>query len=56
MTHYETLEAFPNASLLEVHLETGRTHQIRVHLAAQRHPCVGDSIYGADPKLRRGWA
>ncbi|MCU1551404.1 MAG: RluA family pseudouridine synthase [Glaciihabitans sp.] len=51
VTHYETLEAFPAASLLEIHLETGRTHQIRVHMAAQRHPCVGDSMYGADPKL-----
>jgi 23S rRNA pseudouridine1911/1915/1917 synthase len=51
VTHYETLEAFPRASLLEVHLETGRTHQIRVHMAAQRHPCVGDAMYGADPTL-----
>jgi 23S rRNA pseudouridine1911/1915/1917 synthase len=51
VTHYETIEAFPSASLLEIHLETGRTHQIRVHMAAQRHPCVGDSMYGADPTL-----
>lgn len=51
VTHYETLEAFPGASLLEIRLETGRTHQIRVHLAAQRHPCVGDEMYGADPTL-----
>lgn len=51
ITHYRTLEAFPHASLLEVELETGRTHQIRVHMSAQRHPCVGDSMYGADPKL-----
>jgi 23S rRNA pseudouridine1911/1915/1917 synthase len=51
VTHYETFEAFPSASLLEVHLETGRTHQIRVHMAAQRHPCVGDSMYGADPTI-----
>ncbi len=51
ITHYETLEAFPSASLLEVHLETGRTHQIRVHMAAQRHPCVGDTMYGADPTI-----
>ncbi|WP_394552136.1 RluA family pseudouridine synthase [Agromyces sp. MMS24-JH15] len=51
VTHYETLEAFPYASLLEVHLETGRTHQIRVHMAAQRHPCAGDAMYGADPTL-----
>jgi 23S rRNA pseudouridine1911/1915/1917 synthase len=51
VTHYVTLEAFPAASLLEIHLETGRTHQIRVHMAAQRHPCVGDAMYGADPTL-----
>jgi 23S rRNA pseudouridine1911/1915/1917 synthase len=51
VTHYETVEAFAAASLLEIHLETGRTHQIRVHMAAQRHPCVGDAMYGADPTL-----
>ncbi|CAN5376940.1 RluA family pseudouridine synthase [soil metagenome] len=51
VTHYETLEAFPSASLLEIQLETGRTHQIRVHMAAQRHPCVGDTMYGADPSI-----
>jgi 23S rRNA pseudouridine1911/1915/1917 synthase len=51
VTHYDTLEAFRAASLLEVRLETGRTHQIRVHMAAIRHPCVGDRLYGADPVL-----
>ena len=51
VTHYEVLEAFRHASLLEVHLETGRTHQIRVHMAALKHPCVGDVTYGADPTL-----
>ena len=51
VTHYETIEAFRSATLLEIHLETGRTHQIRVHMAAQRHPCVGDAMYGADPTL-----
>jgi 23S rRNA pseudouridine1911/1915/1917 synthase len=51
VTHYDTLEAFPAASLLDVTLETGRTHQIRVHFAALRHPCVGDLTYGADPTL-----
>lgn len=51
VTHYETIEAFPAASLLEVHLETGRTHQIRVHMSAVHHPCVGDLTYGADPVL-----
>jgi 23S rRNA pseudouridine1911/1915/1917 synthase len=53
VTHYETLEAFRAASLLEVHLETGRTHQIRVHMSALRHPCVGDLTYGADPALAK---
>ncbi|HTW04418.1 MAG TPA: RluA family pseudouridine synthase [Streptosporangiaceae bacterium] len=51
VTHYDTLEAFRAASLTEINLETGRTHQIRVHMAAIRHPCVGDRLYGADPVL-----
>jgi len=51
VTHYETVEAFRAASLLDVRLETGRTHQIRVHMAAIHHPCVGDLTYGADPTL-----
>jgi 23S rRNA pseudouridine1911/1915/1917 synthase len=51
VTHYDTLEAFRAASLLEVRLETGRTHQIRVHMTAVRHPCAGDRLYGADPVL-----
>ncbi|GHG41448.1 pseudouridine synthase [Sinomonas cellulolyticus] len=51
VTHYEVIEAFGRASLVEVHLETGRTHQIRVHFSALRHPCAGDLTYGADPRL-----
>ncbi|MFW2513524.1 RluA family pseudouridine synthase [Demequina sp. SO4-13] len=51
ITHYAVLEMFPAASLVEVHLETGRTHQIRVHMAAMRHPLAGDLTYGADPTL-----
>jgi 23S rRNA pseudouridine1911/1915/1917 synthase len=51
VTHYSTLEAFRAASLVDIRLETGRTHQIRVHFAALRHPCVGDLTYGADPTL-----
>jgi 23S rRNA pseudouridine1911/1915/1917 synthase len=53
VTHYETVEAFRAASLLDIALETGRTHQIRVHMAAVRHPCVGDLTYGADPVLAK---
>jgi 23S rRNA pseudouridine1911/1915/1917 synthase len=51
VTHYSTLEAFVAATFLEIRLETGRTHQIRVHMSAIRHPCVGDVMYGADPVL-----
>jgi 23S rRNA pseudouridine1911/1915/1917 synthase len=51
VTHYQVIEAFRAASLLDVHLETGRTHQIRVHFSALRHPLAGDLTYGADPKL-----
>lgn len=54
VTHYETLEAFGRATLVEVHLETGRTHQIRVHFSALHHPCCGDLTYGADPALSAG--
>lgn len=53
ITHYEVIEAFRSASLVEVHLETGRTHQIRVHFSALHHPCVGDLTYGADPVLAK---
>lgn len=53
VTHYTVLEAFRAASLVEVKLETGRTHQIRVHFSALRHPCVGDLTYGADPVLAK---
>jgi 23S rRNA pseudouridine1911/1915/1917 synthase len=61
VTHYETIEAFRAASLVDIKLETGRTHQIRVHFSALRHPCVGDLAYGADPvlakrlKMNRQW-
>ncbi len=51
ITHYKLVEAFPGASLIEIVLETGRTHQIRVHFSAFKHPLVGDTMYGADPKL-----
>ena len=53
VTHYEVIEAFRHASLVDIRLETGRTHQIRVHLAAIKHPCCGDPLYGADPALAR---
>ncbi|MFM6978002.1 MAG: RluA family pseudouridine synthase [Micrococcales bacterium] len=51
VTHYKLVEAFPAASLVEIVLETGRTHQIRVHFSAFKHPLVGDTMYGADPKF-----
>ncbi|MCA0297267.1 MAG: RluA family pseudouridine synthase [Actinobacteria bacterium] len=51
ITHYTMLEAFPAVTLLDIHLETGRTHQIRVHMQAIKHPCVGDPTYGGDPVL-----
>lgn len=53
VTHFDTLANYPTATLLSVGLETGRTHQIRVHMAAQRHPLVGDSLYGADPTIAK---
>lgn len=53
ITHYRTLESWAHASLLEIKLETGRTHQIRVHMQAIRHPCIGDALYGADPTLTK---
>ncbi|HPU14399.1 MAG TPA: RluA family pseudouridine synthase [Aeromicrobium sp.] len=51
ITHYDTLEAHRYASLLRIKLQTGRTHQIRVHMSAIKHPCVGDPLYGSDPVL-----
>ncbi|WIK65228.1 RluA family pseudouridine synthase [Gleimia hominis] len=61
VTHYRTLELLAGAALVEVELETGRTHQIRVHFSALHHPCVGDTFYGADAQqaqklgLKRQW-
>jgi len=53
VTHYSVIEAFRRASLLDIHLETGRTHQIRVHMSSVGHPCVGDPMYGSDPNLAK---
>ena len=56
VSHLETLEALHGASLVRCRLETGRTHQIRVHLADAGHPVLGDPLYGksiGDPELRR---
>lgn len=55
-THYRRLASWDDSSLLELTLETGRTHQIRVHLAAIGHPIVGDATYGGPPSsLLRPW-
>jgi len=53
VTHYRVLETFPSASLVELNLDTGRTHQIRVHLAHLGHPLVGDMLYGGQPTFHR---
>ena len=53
ITHYKTLEVFPSVTLLEIELETGRTHQIRVHFSALHHPLVGDLTYVSDPVLAK---
>jgi 23S rRNA pseudouridine1911/1915/1917 synthase len=53
ITHYEVIEYYRSVSLVEVELETGRTHQIRVHFSALHHPLVGDTTYGADPVLAK---
>ncbi|HYE90082.1 MAG TPA: pseudouridine synthase, partial [Terriglobales bacterium] len=47
VTHVQPRRATPHGSLLEIELETGRTHQIRVHLSAIGHPLIGDWLYGA---------
>lgn len=49
VTRYRTLERFAAASLISVRPETGRTHQIRVHLSAAGHPVLGDRVYGREP-------
>ncbi len=53
ITHYELIEYYRAVTLVKVELETGRTHQIRVHFSALNHPLVGDMIYGADPVLAK---
>jgi 23S rRNA pseudouridine1911/1915/1917 synthase len=53
VTHYKVLELFAAVALCEVNLETGRTHQIRVHFSAFKHPLLGDTMYGADPALAK---
>jgi 23S rRNA pseudouridine1911/1915/1917 synthase len=54
VSHYRILERFPGVSYLEVSLETGRTHQIRVHMAHIGHALVGDPVYGRSTRRRRG--
>jgi 23S rRNA pseudouridine1911/1915/1917 synthase len=53
ITHYKALELFAAVALCEINLETGRTHQIRVHFSAFKHPLLGDTMYGADPALAK---
>ena len=52
ITHYKVIEEFLGASLVELSLKTGRTHQIRAHLASINHPVFGDSLYGAKSFMR----
>ncbi|HEX8255260.1 MAG TPA: RluA family pseudouridine synthase [Thermoanaerobaculia bacterium] len=52
ITHVRPLDASPSGSLVDIHLETGRTHQIRVHLAAIGHPLAGDWLYGESSAAR----
>lgn len=54
VTHYRVLERFPAHTHLSVQLETGRTHQIRVHMAHIRHPIIGDPVYSGRPRLPKG--
>jgi len=54
ITHYRVAERFKGSTLLRVKLETGRTHQIRVHMAHIRHPLLGDPVYGGRLKLPAG--
>jgi 23S rRNA pseudouridine1911/1915/1917 synthase len=54
VSHYRILERFAGATCLEVSLETGRTHQIRVHMTHIGHPLVGDPVYGRSTRRRRG--
>ena len=53
VTHYDTMEAHRQATMVKVKLETGRTHQIRVHFSSMNHPLVGDPMYGSDPHLAK---
>ena len=52
LTDYRALKRFENATLLEIHIGTGRTHQIRAHMASIGHPVAGDRLYGARPAER----
>ncbi|MFR0588878.1 RluA family pseudouridine synthase [Bifidobacterium apri] len=53
ITHWDVLERFGEATLVKVNLETGRTHQIRVHFSSIGHPLVGDPMYGANPVMAK---
>lgn len=54
ISHYRVLQRFPGVTALEVSLESGRTHQIRVHMTHIGHPLVGDPVYGRPMKAKKG--
>ncbi len=55
ITHYSVKDYFPGLTLLDIKLHTGRTHQIRVHMAYMNHPVVGDQLYGTRLRMPTDW-
>ena len=54
ITHYKLVTRFANHTRIKVNLETGRTHQIRVHMAYRKYPLIGDPVYGGRPRIPKG--